>query len=463
MLFSLTLPFSMLAELDRSKPPEGGPLPSQSFPSFETIELKNGLKVFLLHSKRQPMITYKLLIDSRPGGTPIPGTLDLLASLLNKGTTKHDADAFAEATDFIGASVEAAGADDGISIYATGLSKYQRQILDLLTEAITDPLLPAEQLEKERAKLYAQLESERKEPDSLAAKLRDRVIYGGEHPYAKFPTPESVAEIKREDVEALYKATFLPGNALLAVVGDFDPKIMRTELDETLGQWKAGSFTIPESKKIEPVEGITIHLVDRPESVQSNILVAENGIAKNHPKVAEATLLNVILGGGFSGRLFQNLREKHGFTYGSYSEFIRKRDGGAFVASAEVRNEVTAAAVQEILNEIRRLATDAIEEKELKLNKSYLAGNYVISLENDRRTADRVQELNFYKMDPDFYANYVKRVENATAEDLKALAAELLKPEDLAIIVVGKASEVQAQLEKIGKVIVYDEDLKPKK
>lgn len=462
MVLSLILPAASHADLDRTKPPEGGPLPAQSFPSFQTTELKNGLKVFLLPSKRQPMITYKLLIDTRPGGEPIPGTIELLTSLINKGTSKKDADAFAEATDFIGATVEASGSDDGIAIYASGLAKYQRPVLDLLTEAVTDPSLPPDHLEKERAKLQAQLESERKEPDSLATKLRDRIIYGAEHPYSRFPEPETVDKITREDVQKFYASTFVPGNASLAVVGDFNPDTMKAELEETLGTWKAGEVKSVDRKPVQPIKGLTIHLVDRPESVQSNIVVAGTGVTKNYSKIPESNLLNAILGGGFSGRLFQNLREKHAYTYGSYSEFVRKRDAGVFAATAEVRNEVTGAAIQEILNELKRIGVDPIEEKEVALNKSYLAGNYILSLESDRRTADRVQELYFYGMDPDFYSTYVSKVEKATPESLKALAGELVPTENLAIIVVGKASEVQAQLEKLGKVILYDDNLHPK-
>jgi predicted Zn-dependent peptidase len=172
-------------------------------------------------------------------------------------------------------------------------------------------------------------------------------------------------------------------------------------------------------------------------------------------------VLNATLGGGFSGRLFQNLRERHGYTYGAYSAFALNKYAGAFQASAETRNEVTAPAVTEILQEMRRLREEAVPDGELELQRQFNVGNYLLSLENAHRTAQRVQDIELYGLPADFYKTYAKRMADTTPAQVKELAQKYLDMEKLAIVVVGEGKEVRPALEKIGKVFLYDTDLKP--
>jgi zinc protease len=171
--------------------------------------------------------------------------------------------------------------------------------------------------------------------------------------------------------------------------------------------------------------------------------------------------LNATLGGGFSGRLFQNLRETHGWTYGAYSAFDLKKHGGAFEASAETRNEVTAPAAAEILKEIERIRKDPVPEEELALQREYNVGNYLLSLEKSDRTAQRVQDIDLYSLPSDFYRNYARRMSSVTPELLQKTANRHLHPEDALIIVVGEAKEIRTALEPLGKVTVYNTDLNP--
>jgi predicted Zn-dependent peptidase len=172
-------------------------------------------------------------------------------------------------------------------------------------------------------------------------------------------------------------------------------------------------------------------------------------------------VLNATLGGGFSGRLFQNLRETHGWTYGAYSAFDLKKHGGSFEASAETRNEVTAPAATEILKEIERIRKDPVPEEELALQREYNVGNYLLSLEKSDRTAQRVQDIDLYGLPSDFYRNYARRMSSVTPELLQKTANQHLHPENALIIVVGEAKEIRASLESLGKVTVYNTDLNP--
>ena len=211
------------------------------------------------------------------------------------------------------------------------------------------------------------------------------------------------------------------------------------------------------------IQGVTVHVVDRPGSVQSNILVAGRGVPKSNPDLPELSAVNSVLGGGMSGRLAMNLREKHGFTYGSTSGFAARKLGGTFSAGAEVRNAVTGAAVQEILNELKRISSEPIPESELALQRSLLVGNFLLSVENEKRMGERLQEIDLYGLPADFYKTYAARVAGLKPERASELAQQYIDPNDLVIIAVGEAKEIVPQLEKFGKVTVYDADLKEKK
>jgi predicted Zn-dependent peptidase len=255
---------------------------------------------------------------------------------------------------------------------------------------------------------------------------------------------------------------FAPNNATLAIVGDVDPAIVMPQVERAFVTWEQKKLPVNETAAPAEMKGLSIYLVDRPGSVQSNIIVAEPGPARSNPDTPELNVLNATLGGGFSGRLFQNLREKHGWTYGSYSAFDMQKVAGGFTASAETRNEVTAKAAQEILKEIKRLQDEPVPETELELQREYNVGNYLLSLENAGRTAQRVQDIDLYGLPEDFYKKYAKRMASTTVAKIQELAKKYLSTENVAIVVVGEAKQVQPELEQIGGVTVYDLNLSKK-
>ena len=459
LLTVLALP--AFAAIDRSKKPEPDPAPAASFPEYRTETLPNGLKIFVIEDDRKPTITLRLVIRS---GSALDGkktgTASFVAGLLNRGTERRDAATFAVETDSIGVKVEGSAGDDAISVSAGGLTKYTNQILDLLADAVLHPTFPADQFTRLQRKTLSSLEAEKQEPESLANKLLGKVIYGS-FPYGDYLTPESVKAIQREDLAAFHQAHFLPNNATLAVVGDVKTEAILPLIQKAFGDWKRGELKGAMMNPIPEVKGLTIHLVDRPGSVQSNIIVAASGPARNFPHLPEVNVLNSTLGGGFSGRLFQNLREKHGWTYGSSCAFDYKKLGGAFQATAETRNEVTAPAVTEILKEIGRMRDEVAPEPEIALQRQYNVGNYLLSLENSSRTAQRVQDIDLYDLPADFYKTYARRMAETTPAKIQELAKKYLTTENVAVVIVGEAKEIQPGLEKIGKVVVYDQDLKP--
>lgn len=451
---------SVHADVDRTHPPKAGPLPTVHFPDGMKETLPNGLKVIVVESHRQPTVTYRLLIKSGEAfdGSK-PGLVSLTANLLNKGTATMTADQFAKKTDFLGASVEATSNDDALAITATGLSRYRKELMQFLSDAALRPAFLQGELDKEKVKALADLAQKRNSPEDLAVRLRDKLIYG-KHPYGEYATPESVKSITRDDIVKFHDVHFVPNNASLVVVGDISADEALSEIKELFGDWKKGDVPKLNQPPFPRLEGTSIDFVERPGSVQSNIIVAEPGIARNNPDGPALSVVNSVLGGGFSGRLFANLREKHAYTYGSYSSFAEKKYGGTFSATAEVRNAVTAPAAKEILNELKRITTEPIPDKELSLQRNYLAGNFLMSLESDERTAQRLQELDLYDLPADFYKTYAQKLTSVTPDTAFKLAKKYIDPNNLDIVVVGEAKDVIPQLTTMDPVNVYDTDLK---
>lgn len=451
------------AAIDRSKKPEPGLAPEAAFPDYTTKVLPNGLKVFVIQDDRKPSVTFRLLVK---GGSSVdgdkPGLSSFVATLLNRGTKTRDALAIAQQSDYIGSRLEASSGGDALSVSAGALTKYTDKIIELLVDVTLNPVFPEDQFAKEQKKALSALAAEKQQPEVLGGKLAARVVYGPEHPYGRYRTEESVTSITRDDLVKYHDTWFAPNNATLAIVGDVDPAVVIPQVERAFVAWEQKK--LPADKPVAPVEtkGLSIHLVDRPGSVQSNILVAEPGPSRSNPDTPELNVLNATLGGGFSGRLFQNLREKHGWTYGSYSAFDMQKLAGGFTASAETRNEVTAKATQEILNEIKRLQNEPVPDAELELQRQYNVGNYLLSLENAGRTAQRVQDIDLYGLPEDFYKKYAKRMASTTAPKVQELAKKYLSAENVAIVIVGEAKQVRPELEKIGAVTEYDLGLNKK-
>ena len=244
----------------------------------------------------------------------------------------------------------------------------------------------------------------------------------------------------------------------MAVVGDFDKSKILSLLDKYFGSWKKGEIPKPtfETPKL-PAE-TNVALVDRPSSVQSVIRVAQVvDLKRTSPDVMPVSIMNTILGGGIF-RLFNNLREKHSYTYGAYSSMNPDELIGNFTASTSVRNEVTDSALVQIFYEINRIRNEKVDEKELKMAKNYVSGSFVQSLENAETVADYAIEIERYKLPKDYYKTYLKRVDAITAEDVMKAANQYLKPDRMTIALVGAEKEIKEKISKFGPVIMYDED-----
>ncbi len=446
--------FNSFAQLDRTKVPAPGPAPEIKIGTPEMFELKNGLKVLVVENHKLPRVAFNLVLNFeaiKEGDKA--GYASLAGDMLRSGTTTRPKDQLDEEIDFIGATL----ATSASGIYAASLTKHQDVLLQLMTDVLYNPSFPLEELDKLKKQTLSALAAEKDEPGSIATNVRSVMLYGKDHPYGELTTEETVNKITIDDCKNFYNQYYTPQIAYLAIVGDINVKDAKKLVKKYFGQWESKPIQLPQFAATAAPEKTFVALVDRGNSVQSEIRVAwPINLKKGDPDVIKANLMNVILGSGFSSRLNQNLREKHAYTYGAGSSIASDMIVGNFNASTSVRNEVTDSAIYEIMYELKRIINETAGENELASAKAFVTGNFSRSLENPQTIANFALNVKRYGLPADYYTNYLKNVDAVTLDDIKAMAAKYIKPENANIIVVGKGAEVAEKLAAFGEVKYYD-------
>jgi predicted Zn-dependent peptidase len=443
------------AQIDRSKPPKSGPAPEITLEEPGEFELKNGLKVLVVENHKLPRVSYSLRIDNKPiTEGNIAGVTSVLGSMLGNGTTSIPKDDFNEEVDYLGARLNL-GFNGG---FASCLSKYSERILELMADAVINPLLTEEEFEKEKVKLIEGLKNNDKNPDVIASRVGSALSYGTQNAYGEFTTEETINNIKFSDVKS-YRSTYInPSNAYLVVVGDVDFKNIEKLVKKYFNDWTRdvdveSSITPPNPN----VPYTQINFVDVPGATQSNISITNNvDLKMNDTDYHSALIANEILGGGGEGYLFRNLREEHGYTYGAYSSLGANRYGiSRFTASTKVRNAVTDSAMVEALKEIKRINTEPVSAEILRDVKAKYTGRFVMALERPQTIANYALDIKLNNLPEDFYATYLQKINEVTAEDVTRVSQKYMKPENARIVIIGNGSDVIENLEKTGVPIKY--------
>lgn len=433
--------------------PKPGPSPVVNVGKPQTFELKNGLKVLVVENHKLPRVSYSLTIDNAPYAEGAKkGVSDMLSAVIGEGTKNISKDKFNEEIDYLGASINfgASGAS------ASGLSKYNDRLLELLADGALNPLFTQEEFDKQKAKMIEGLKSEEKNVKAVAGRVTDALIYGLKHPNGEYVTEQTLNNVTLDDVKQDYVTYFVPGNAYLVVVGDVKFKDVKKKVTKLFGSWTGDKAPAASYSDPKDVQYTQVNFVDMPNAVQSEITIANVTNLKMTDKEYFATILaNQILGGGGEGRLFLNIREKHGWTYGAYSSVGGNKYVGNFDASTSVRNAVTDSAVVEMMNEVKRIRTDLVSDEELKVAKAKYIGNFVMQVEKPGTVARYALLTKTQGLPEDFYQNYIKNINDVTAEDIRNAAKKFFSADNSRIIVVGKAADVLPGLEKTGIPINY--------
>ncbi|OYQ31958.1 peptidase M16 [Flavobacterium cyanobacteriorum] len=433
--------------------PKPGPTPKVNVGKPQTFTLKNGLKVLVVENNKLPRVSYTLTLDNAPYAEGNKkGVADMLSAMIGNGTKKMAKDAYNEEIDFLGADINfwAEGAS------ANGLSKYSGKILELMADGALNPVFTKEEFEKEKAKMLEGLKADEKSVPSIAQRVTNVLTYGKSHPNGEFVSEQTLNNVTLEDIQDNYSTYFVPGNAYLVVVGDVKFNDVKKQVEKLFGSWKPAkapnvSYTDPKD-----VQYSQINFVDMPNAVQSEISVVNVVNLKRTDKDYFAALLaNQILGGGGEGRLFLNLREAHGWTYGAYSSIGAGKYVTSFRSSTQVRNTVTDSAVVEIFNEIKKMRNDLVTEEDLKNAKAKYIGNFVMQMEKPSTIATYALQTETQGLPADFYENYIKNINAVTVEDVRNAAKRFFLADNARVVVVGKAADVLPGLEKTKIPIFY--------
>ena len=442
------------AQIDRSKQPEPGPAPKINMERPIEFSLDNGLNVLIVENHKLPRVSISLFFDRTPFlMKEKAGVTSLLGSMLGNGTQTISKDDFNEEIDFLGADLSF-GFDGG---YASSLSKYFERMLELLADATMNSLLTPEEFEKEKERLLEGLKSQEKSVDAVASIAGGALAYGRNHPYGEFENEATINNVSFEDVQEYYKNFFNPKQAYLVIIGDINPEKVKPIIESRFNSWENGSITeIPMPEAQSNPKALEINFIDMPNAVQSNISLTSNVSLKMNDSDYHAVLIaNKILGGGFNSYLNMNLREEHGYTYGAGSSVGADKYITRFKTGASVRNEVTDSAVVQTIKEVKRIQENPVEEEALANAKAKYVGDFVLALERPSTIAQYAINIKANNLPADFYAEYLKKINAVTVEDVQRVANKYFNAENARFIVVGKGSDVIENLEKTGIPINY--------
>ena len=453
LLFNLLI----YSQVDRTKIPEPGPAPQIQLGETESFVLENGLKVFVVKNDKLPVVSFSLVIDRDPiieGENA--GYISIAGELLRTGTKTKSKAEIDEAVDFIGATLNTSST----GVYASSLSKHTDELLQLMSDIVLNAEFKQEELDKLKKQTISGLKAQKDDPNSIAANVRNALVYGLEHPYGEQVTEETVENISLELCKNYYETYFSPSISYLAIVGDIETEEAEELINKYFGEWK--SKDVPEHKYETPSAPLVnkVALVDRQQSVQSVIHVAYPiNLMIGSPDEIKASVANMMLGGYFSSKLNSNLREDKGYTYGARSNIASDELVGSFDASTQVRNEVTDSSITVILSEMKKMRQGEFTNEELESAKNYLTGIFARSLEDPRTIARFALNIERYNLPKDYYQNYLKNLNTVTREEVIEVSKKYINPEEAYILVVGKGEEIADDLKKFslsGKINYYD-------
>lgn len=457
-VFFIVISFSgILAQLDRSVQPKPGPAPEIKLGDYDSFELENGLKVFVIENNKMPKVSFSLITDRDPilEGDQL-GYISIAGDLLRRGTKNRTKEQIDEEIDFIGARLNTSGS----SISGSSLKKHFNSLMEVFSDVLLNSQFKQEEMDKIKKQLLSGLAASKDEPNSISANLRSSLIYGKDHPYGEVMTEETVEAITLDKCQKFYEDYFRPNISLLAFVGDITVDEAKNITEKYLGEWKRQEVPNHEYSQPNPPLVRKVAISDRPASVQSVISIAYPiDLKKGSEDVIKASVMNTILGGSFSSRLNQNLRETYGFTYGAGSSLSSDKLVGHFTASTTVRNSATDSAITEIYNELSRLRNEKVSEEELTRIKNYMTGSFSRSLEQPGTIAKFALDTEMYNLPKDYFKNYLKKLSDVTADDIQDIAKKYILPNNSYVLVVGNAEEVAGGLKKFstsGKIKYYD-------
>jgi zinc protease len=456
---ALTIISGVFAQtLDRSKKPAAGAAPEIKLGKIETFTLENGMKVFVVENHKLPKVAYSLTLDVDPVlEGEMSGYISTTGELIGRGTANMTKQKIDEEIDFIGATLNTYSG----GAYGSSLKKHQDKLLAIMSDVIMNADFKQDELDKIKKQTKSGIESEKDSPDAIAGNVKSVLLYGNKHPYGEITTEETVDNITLEKCKEYYTTYFRPNVAYMAVVGDITLEEAKKNVEKYFGTWKKGE--VPTNKYRTPAAPAKtqVAFVHKEGSTQSVINITYPiSMKHNSPDALKARIMNDILGGGMTGRLFMNLREGHGFTYGAYSRISANELVGNFNANAKVRNEVTDSSLVEFMAELNRIVKEKVTEEDLQSVKNKMTGTFAYTLQDPQTIARFAINTERYNLPADYYATYLKQIAAVTVDEIQAMAKKYIKPDNALILIVGDkaVADKAASFSADKKVSFYDNE-----
>jgi predicted Zn-dependent peptidase len=458
-------PTSTKGAVIKGKAPVNKDVLKVKLPKAEEASLPNGLRVVLLRADKVPTFTMQMVILS--GGladkSDYRGLANFTAALLREGTTKRTSKEIAEQTEALGTTLASTSGLASLTstVTTSGLVENIDQSLDIFADVVRNPQFPQAEVDKYKTRTLAQLQFQRSNPQFLAQEQFGKALYGNHPASLVAPPADSIKRLTPKDLSDFHSAYYRPNNAILAVVGDVTMKELMPKVEKVFGDWQKGDVPTIAIPPAPAQSASQIFLIDRPGSVQTVLQLGTLGIERTNPDYFAVLLADRVLGGGPSGRLFLNLREDKGYTYGAYSFFNSPKYRGTWGASSEVRTEVTDGAMKEFKIEFERIGKEKVPTEELENAKRAIIGGFALSLEQPQALLQNIITQKLYNLPADYWDTYPQKVSAITADDVQRVAQKYIDMGHLQVVAVGDATKTREVLAKYGTVQVFDADGKP--
>ncbi len=429
-------------------------------------KLANGMTVLILEDHRFPIVTVDFTIDGAGAlweSANEHGLAGVTAQMLREGTATRSSKQINEEIDRLGASFFASApfGNGAASAGASGLSDNFDTWFPLTADLLLNASFPADELNKLKARLKVQLVQQRQQPNFLANERFSEAVYGS-HPAATVAgTPESIDGLTSEKLAQWHKERYAPQNTLLGITGDVNAEETIAKLNEWLAKWTKSEFKVPATPATSEVKAPHVYVVDRPGSVQTTLAMGNIAIDRTSPDYPSMVVMDQILGAGAAARLFLNLREEKGYTYGVYSTFSARKYAGPFRAGGDLRTEVTEGAMTEFWIEFNRMRDEKVPAAELDDARRSVVAGFALSLESADQLLGFAEEQKIYNLPADYWDNYPAQISAVTAEGVQAVSRKYINPATMQVVGVGDASKIAPVLQKYGPVSVFDAQGKP--
>jgi zinc protease len=430
-------------------------------PRAQEATLENGLTVLIVEDHRVPTVSAQFQLS---GAGPIyepsnlPGLANITAQMLREGTKTRTSKQIAEEVDRLGASLFASSSfgSSAASVNASGLSDNLEEWLALATDILLNPTFPADEVNKLRQRLKVQLIQQRTSPDFLASERFNRAVFGSHPAAVRSATAESIDAITPEALARWHKERYAPQNAILGIAGDVRAADLIPKLKKMLAAWQKTDLKEQLPATPAPASAKKILIIDRPDSVQTTVVIGNLAIDRRSPDYPAMVVMNQVIGGGAAARLFMNLREEKGYTYGAYSSFTAFKYPGPWSAGGDMRTDATEGAMKEFFYEINRIRDEKVPADELEEAKRSVVAGFALSLEQPSQLLSYAMLIKIYGFPADYWDTYPAKITATSADDVQRVARKYINPQTIQVVAVGNAAKIRSILEKYGDVEVYD-------